>query len=412
MADKIKFSVDKVLNEIEVQIIAKHSAYNPQLVGFKNIKAFFQQEYDFWVGVQEPATPFKDYIDHNNKAVEMLTSFHDECSSIGKESELISQWENIKKILQKDNVTGTQKTHPIFYSHTPEGQLIFDALQVNRTQGIAAYNYLREENQKLNNRDDIIGFIKAYELDHQDTSKIPQRRKLEKQTLNRIRKKWEKNTNDVIQDFTEKQIALDNWKNDFISDFKQWESDKIADLEQIKINGEIEIVTLKNKYIADLRLRPSVEHWRKRAESFGGKGAFWATLLVVAIVSSVGLLLSLLYNAPEAFTKSLLQGDPLAVKGVIIFASIISFSAYLINLLTKLTVSAFHLMRDAEEREQLTYVYLSLKEDVGINPKEESIILQSLFSRCDTGLIKGDSSPTMPDIRSVEKMINSNSGSK
>jgi hypothetical protein len=66
------------------------------------------------------------------------------------------------------------------------------------------------------------------------------------------------------------------------------------------------------------------------------------------------------------------------------------------QLLAKLTFSSFHLSRDAEEREQLTHFYLALKKDTAIEPEERQLILQSLFSRADTGLLKDDSSPTMP----------------
>ena len=52
---------------------------------------------------------------------------------------------------------------------------------------------------------------------------------------------------------------------------------------------------------------------------------------------------------------------------------------------------------DAQERHQLTYQYLSLLQANAIEEKDREIILQSLFSRADTGLLKGDSSPTMPD---------------
>ena len=70
-----------------------------------------------------------------------------------------------------------------------------------------------------------------------------------------------------------------------------------------------------------------------------------------------------------------------------------------------MTFSSFHLSRDAEEREQLTHFYLALKKDTEINEQERQLILQSLFSRADTGLLKDDSSPTMPT-SIIEKFSN------
>ena len=55
-------------------------------------------------------------------------------------------------------------------------------------------------------------------------------------------------------------------------------------------------------------------------------------------------------------------------------------------------------MRDAEEREQLTYLYLSLNNEKKIDEKSRDIILQALFSRSETGLLTGDSAPAMPGV--------------
>lgn len=53
--------------------------------------------------------------------------------------------------------------------------------------------------------------------------------------------------------------------------------------------------------------------------------------------------------------------------------------------------------KDANECYQLTYVYLSLLKEGAVSPEERLIVLQSIFSRSNTGLLKGDSSPTLPD---------------
>ncbi len=68
----------------------------------------------------------------------------------------------------------------------------------------------------------------------------------------------------------------------------------------------------------------------------------------------------------------------------------------LLRLFVKLAISAFHLSRDANERLQLTHQYLALLKANVLDEKHRVIILQSLFSRADTGLLKGDSSPTFP----------------
>ena len=61
-------------------------------------------------------------------------------------------------------------------------------------------------------------------------------------------------------------------------------------------------------------------------------------------------------------------------------------------------------MRDAEEREQLTYLYLALIQDVNIDQSSRDIVLQALFSRSETGLLQKDSSPSMPGLAEMIKM--------
>ena len=72
-----------------------------------------------------------------------------------------------------------------------------------------------------------------------------------------------------------------------------------------------------------------------------------------------------------------------------------SVAIYVLRITIKLAMSSFHLSRDAKEREQLAYFYLSLKKDAAISDTERAIVINALFSRSDTGLLKGDSSPSM-----------------
>lgn len=52
--------------------------------------------------------------------------------------------------------------------------------------------------------------------------------------------------------------------------------------------------------------------------------------------------------------------------------------------------SSFHLGRDAKEREQLTLVYLALSKGGDVTKHERELVINSIFSRSDTGLIKSE----------------------
>lgn len=55
--------------------------------------------------------------------------------------------------------------------------------------------------------------------------------------------------------------------------------------------------------------------------------------------------------------------------------TITSLALYIVHFLAKFSVSSYHLARDAEERKQLTYVYLSLLEKGAVSTEQQEIVL-------------------------------------
>ena len=99
----------------------------------------------------------------------------------------------------------------------------------------------------------------------------------------------------------------------------------------------------------------------------------------------------------EIYTSFFADDKSAAIRWSIIYVTFISFMAFCIRAITKVMFSSFHLARDSEERNTLTYFYLSLLNDSKVEKEDRQLIMQSLFSRADTGLLKDDSGPTMPN---------------
>ena len=134
-------------------------------------------------------------------------------------------------------------------------------------------------------------------------------------------------------------------------------------------------------------------YWKQAARKFRWNGIFWSFLLIGSLAIGLYYLIG--------FYTDWLKGQEIKVQldtvsGIVIFGTVLAVYAFLVRTFSRLTFSTFHLMRDAEEREQLTYLYLSLINEGNIDEKSRNIILQSLFSRSETGLLAGDSGPTMP----------------
>src|SRR5262249_22741178 len=99
-------------------------------------------------------------------------------------------------------------------------------------------------------------------------------------------------------------------------------------------------------------------YWKLRAKELKEQG--WKSLY--SVIGLVGFacitLYLLLWLTPEGMLKTFFHDDKsLAIRWSIIFITFISFLAFGARALLKVTFSSFHLARDAEERERLTYVY-------------------------------------------------------
>ncbi len=110
-------------------------------------------------------------------------------------------------------------------------------------------------------------------------------------------------------------------------------------------------------------------------------------------------------TAPALNQKEL---NLVTIRGSLIQIVTTSIAGYLLHLFTKLAISSFHLSRDYRERFQLTSVFLALLNDgiVKCDDKIKQIVMQSLFGRSDTGLLKGKHSYAIPEVSDLLKYNN------
>lgn len=152
---------------------------------------------------------------------------------------------------------------------------------------------------------------------------------------------------------------------------------------------------LEDTYEDKLRLSKPAEYWHKSAGNFLWQAGLFGVLSLLLVIAPIIVLIC----SGKEFIDSWFSSDlnityNIPRMGVIIF--MLAIYTYLVRLVAKLTFSSLHLMRDAQEREQLTYVYLSLINENSIDEKSRDIVLQALFSRTETGLLANENGPTMP----------------
>ena len=160
------------------------------------------------------------------------------------------------------------------------------------------------------------------------------------------------------------------------------------------------IAALEAAYSKKLQLEGPALHWKHLSRFYLGWG--WGLLVSSLLLggAAIGGLLWLLVQADTIviFNENKLSLSTIRASLILIAAT--SMAGYLLHLFTKLAISCFHLSRDYRERFQLTNVFLALlrEGDVKCDDQVKQIVMQALFSRSDTGLLKGEHSFMMPSV--------------
>ena len=406
-------------NNLEITISYPHIKFVQNLKGYATIYSFFKQQAEGWEkwgtdvpGVLHPSR--NQFVNESKTLVDFLVQ-----NKMNAEHSVARNWGSFTAKIYSNN-------HRFFTYDCPETTFL---IQVNKSLPNAingAYFFLIDQttNQPLD-KNNLTGYFLAYEFTRQENSDIFKRGNEEANSLNELKLKLQKfvfeseeKTNTFFKAFKTSQEGLEkdfsdlrNTKNEI---WEKWRTEKIDEATALgekftlsqsnKENlfddwlkaSKDKMADLEKTYQEKLRLEKPAEFWNKRAVKLKSNG-YWSLGSIGVLVGVATILLFvLLANPPEAMMKGFLGGDPGAIKWSIVFITFISFMAFGIRVLSKITFSNFHLARDAEEREQLTYVYLAMVKDETIDHETKLMIMQSLFSRADTGLLKEDSSPTMP----------------
>ena len=150
---------------------------------------------------------------------------------------------------------------------------------------------------------------------------------------------------------------------------------------------------LENLYENKLRIEKPADYWKQMHNMYSKKGKVWFGFSCFVAGAIVAMLICIIVFVPNIFDEQTHWFDIL--KNSAIVTVIAGVAIYVLRIFVKMALSSFHLARDAKEREQLSYYYLSLIQGKAITDRERALIINSLFSRSDTGLLKGDSAPTM-----------------
>ena len=217
------------------------------------------------------------------------------------------------------------------------------------------------------------------------------------------RKRLEDLTNSADAQQKDYQSRITKFDTD-AAEFRQKRREELAKEESEyadRLNKADErIAALEAAYSKKLQLEGPAVYWQELAQSYLHRGwlllfiTFLLGITMITILSNILLDIDAipLFNQTELSLKT--------IRGSLILIVMTSIAGYLIHLFTKLSISSFHLSRDYRERFQLTNVFLALLHDgdVKCDDQVKQIVMQALFSRSDTGLLKGEHSFKMPGV--------------
>ena len=389
----------KWFNELEVDLAFEVHKFSKTIKGFSSIYSFISNQAEGWekIDVRIPSK-FRNnknfFTGYKKKLIQFLEI------NFNASNPNLHGWQDLIRSIQ----VGSNKF--FLYDH-PETSFLIEVLEKNPEFFPGAKDFFTD-NYHIASTNGFIGFLLAYEFNSDRYSEITRNQKSRLSAFDNLLERLEGNLSDSEQHlssfitktqgtYEEYATKVDELLKEKNEEFSKWFDESTYSYEEFHLESNKRLKSLEQTYEELLRLKKPAEYWNKRAEKL--KKEAWKSVrwLVFLVIFGCITLYLLLWLTPEGMLLSFKENQASAIKWSIIYVTFLSFLAYGIRALNKIAFSSFHLARDAEEREQLTYVYLSLIKDSAVDEKDKNLIMQSLFSRADTGLLKEDSSPTMPN---------------
>lgn len=397
-------SVEETFNFSHIGIVQKFTGVNA-------IYEFVNQQIRGWEKFEEP---FPNELIESKNYFEQIKTYI--IQFVNNYSE--SQTNNLQHYWTdtKNQINAIQRK-PIPYN-TPQAEFLVKLYKETPNYFLGAFNFIVGIDYSVNTRELLYGAILAYEFTLKDKSEVVDRKKAEQRSISKLKTDFQeylskseseltehlKNSNDKYDEYvtqiddlkTEKETKFEEWfENTKNEEWQKWYDEKIEKL-----------LKLEETYETKLKLEKPAKYWQKKSTIYFDQGEKAKLILILIVVITSIFLGLILIISPDWIFIQVFDGNSISIiRWSLVFITLLTLIAFVIKAMTKYMFSSYHLARDAEERHTLTFFYLALLKDTEVKDEDRKLILQSLFSRVETGLLKEDSSPTMPnDI--VSKLLN------
>lgn len=400
----------KFFNSIELEVNYPVSRIKYTLKGLVDIHKFYSNQVLSWEKKAKNVRSFQQSYQHFKELLIAIEGYFEGYQN-SDEASVGNRWRQVYQNFSKE--------FNFFVSESEVVDFLLGLHESNPVYFNGARDYFLNGNVG-NSSDDMKGFIRAYEFDNADKSILVKRKESEKRSftslksqLRRTQADLQKELNELFESQKDRfellNQEINHDKNDLFNGFTQWNEKSKNAVANLFEDTKKQTEDLVKAFKEQTRLKEPAKYWADRGVELNKEGWLAIKWLAGLVVFACATLYALLWLTPEGMLLSFIKGDASAIKWSIIYVTFISFLAIGIRSLNKVAFSSFHLARDAQERHQLTHVYLALIADkeVDISESDRQLILQSLFSRSETGLLRQDSTPSMPT-NIIEKYINPN----
>lgn len=409
------------LNKLEYEFTLSHLDINLKFVGLINIFKFFKEQDEGWKLklLDISNNQFSDSSSFFSSAHTHIKKFFTEYLTVKEYNE-----NNLQSTFNSYRSAYFSPNRYVFLSDSAEVDFLLKLLIDDETKFHGAFRFFTDQGIDYNSRKGAEGYILSYEFANRESSVLFNRRESEKRYVNDIRSKLL----NIEDDYNNKVISLvqkieEDYKNNtnlqeesqsksrqLLADWLQFKRDNFfgflnsthIEFKTLFDNSQSEFDNLQNQYSELLKLQEPVKYWNDRAKELNKKANNILKVIMAFSLLFAIMVYFLLWFTPEGLLESLFDGNKYkAIRWSFVFVIFVSIFFVVVKALLKYMFSNYHLARDAEEREKLTYLYISIRNNSDVSEEEKKIVFQALFSRSDTGLLKEDSSPTMPGISAI-----------
>ena len=391
----------KWFNEIQIPFSLPHHNYSQTFNGLSAFYDFINQQVNGWGKLNKDKlngeiTQSIEFWDSKKQELENFVANFSETDI----NRLENQWRN-----QENSFKAPQ--FPVFLYSSVETKILISILENTPNYYLGAYQYIIGNVSSIQSDKNLfIGATLANDLLLNEAKLRIKQTEVEQKSLSELKSDFQNYLSDssslvtehltnALNEYKKYVESLEELKGEKDLSFQEWFANTQQNFSEFDNKSNEKISDLESLYRDKLMLEEPAKYWEKRAKSLKKAGIGWVSGLIIVTIVGVITLICLI-NSISISPKVNILANGKSIRILIGYLTLISFIAFLIRTFTKLTFSTFHLVRDAEERHQLTYVYLALKENSAVNDTDRQIILQSIFSRADSGLLKEDSAPTMP----------------